>query len=166
MPSGVDSERLPYPYPTSAAVTAAMKANRRRDTRPEIALRSALHARGLRFRVDFPVLAGGCRVRPDIVFTRARVAVFVDGCFFHCCPAHGNVPKVNQAYWVPKLHRNRTRDTRNNNELRAEGWRVIRAWEHEEVEDVVHRIQSYVASVCTDVTLSIGTGETDSSVDC
>ena len=79
-----------------------MQANRRRDTGPERALRSELHRRGLRFRVDHPVRTGGHTVRPDIVFSRARVAVYVDGCFWHSCPLHATLPKSNAAYWTPK----------------------------------------------------------------
>jgi DNA mismatch endonuclease (patch repair protein) len=70
------------------------------------------------------------RVRPDIVFTRRRVAVFVDGCFWHCCPEHGSRPKVNTDYWGPKLDRNRTRDLENSRTLERDGWVVIRVWEH------------------------------------
>jgi DNA mismatch endonuclease (patch repair protein) len=125
-----------YPYPTSAAVTAAMRGNRRSNTRPELALRSALHVRGLRFRKDHMIrTSGGERVKADIVFTRAQVAVFVDGCFWHGCPDHGNTPKANTHYWQPKLERNRARDSRITAALEADGWVVIRVWEHEAVMD-------------------------------
>ena len=87
------------PTPSSAAASATMRANRRRDTTPERILRSALHRLGWRFRVDLPVEVGGRRVRPDIVFTRRRVAVFVDGCFWHACPEHGQQPTANASYW-------------------------------------------------------------------
>ncbi|MEV5006891.1 very short patch repair endonuclease [Streptomyces sp. NPDC055692] len=108
-----------------------MTAIRRRDTRPELAIRSLLHSAGKRYRVDFRVDLDGARPRPDIVFTRARVAVFVDGCFWHCCPEHGTQPGVNQAYWQPKLERNIARDRANDSALIAAGWTVIRVWEHE-----------------------------------
>jgi DNA mismatch endonuclease (patch repair protein) len=134
---------LPYPHPTSKDVSLRMRANPRRDTKPEIAIRSALHARGLRFRKDHPIrLRSGRVVRPDIVFTRRRVALFVDGCFWHCCPDHGNVPKANTAYWQPKLERNVARDAAVSAELAADGWLVLRAWEHEspaQVADAVER---------------------------
>jgi DNA mismatch endonuclease (patch repair protein) len=122
-----------YPHPSNAAVTAAMKGNRRSDTKPELVLRSALHAQGLRFRKDFLLrTSAGSRVKADIVFTRRRVAVFVDGCFWHGCPTHGHTPKANSHYWVPKLARNRERDARVTAALEADGWKVLRIWEHEE----------------------------------
>jgi DNA mismatch endonuclease, patch repair protein len=120
-----------YPHPSSPAVTAAMKGNRRADTKPEVALRAALHARGLRFRKDFTVLSrDGTKAKVDIVFTRARVAVFVDGCFWHGCPEHGRVPSTNSHYWPAKLARNRARDQRVTAALKVDGWTVVRVWEH------------------------------------
>lgn len=107
-----------------------MQASRRRDTRPELALRSPLHASGHRYRVDFRIDFPGARVRPDILFTRRRVAVFVDGCFWHSCPDHGAEPKVHRSYWSPKLQGNRERAERNNTALREQGWTVLRIWEH------------------------------------
>jgi len=109
-----------------------MQANRRRDTGPELALRSLLHAKGFRYRTDLRLELSGAKVRPDIVFTRWKVAVFVDGCFWHQCPLHGTNPKTNSSYWGPKLERNRQRDERNTAELVAHGWTVIRIWEHDE----------------------------------
>lgn len=110
---------------------ANMRAIRRRDTRPERQLSSALHALGYRFRRDFSIVIGKARVRPDIVFTRKRVAIFIDGCFWHGCPEHGHRPAVHQDYWNPKLERNRERDVRNNQLLEQDGWTVLRFWEHE-----------------------------------
>jgi len=130
----------PYPQPTSAAVTAAMRGNRRRDTGPERRLRSCLHAMGLRYRVDLPIQAGDVRVRPDIVFPRQRLAVFVDGCFFHRCPHHGTTPRSNTWYWGPKLDRNVSRDRRVDADLHAAGWRVLRVWEHEAPGQAAARI--------------------------
>jgi len=122
-----------------------MQANRRRDTRPELAIRSMLHARGLRYRIDRPIpVREGRSIRPDLVFPAARVAVFIDGCFWHGCPVHGTSPKTNADYWLPKIAENRQRDARNNASLRAEGWDVIRAWTHEAPEDVVARIAEAV----------------------
>jgi DNA mismatch endonuclease, patch repair protein len=124
----------------------AMRSNKSRDTSPEVALRSALHRRGLRFRVDHPVqLSPGRPVRPDIVFPRAKVAVFVDGCFWHRCPIHGSVPKSRRDYWEPKLQRNAARDRDVDRRLRATGWSVIRVWEHEDPERVLPRIGAEVA---------------------
>jgi DNA mismatch endonuclease (patch repair protein) len=108
-----------------------MRANRKADTRPELALRSAMHRRGLRFRVRLAISAGGLRVVPDVVFTRARVAAFVDGCYWHSCPDHGVAPSANAAYWLPKLAGNIDRDRRVDVALAAEGWTVVRIWEHE-----------------------------------
>jgi DNA mismatch endonuclease, patch repair protein len=117
-----------------------MSRNRRRDTRPELALRSSLHKRGIRFRVDHTVRVDAISVRPDVVFTRWRVAVFVDGCFWHVCPAHGNIPARNRDYWVPKLERNVARDRRVDAALAGAGWRVVRAWEHEDPLNVAQRV--------------------------
>ena len=125
---------VPYPEPSSAAATKIGKANRRSDTKPEVLLRSALHRRGLRFRKDLLVRCGDVKVRPDIVFSRARVAVFVDGCFWHGCPEHQHVPRRNREYWVPKLAANVERDRRADAALTAGGWTVIRIWEHDGVD--------------------------------
>lgn len=117
-----------------------MRRNPRRDTKPELELRSELHRRGLRFRKDLPVRVPGRVVRPDVVFTRARLAVFLDGCFWHCCPQHGNVPKANGAYWQPKLERNVARDRAVDAALTDACWQVLRAWEHEQPSEVADRI--------------------------
>lgn len=138
---------LPYPKPTSAEVSARMRRNPRRDTQPEIELRKELHARGLRFRKDFLLRAPGRSVRPDIVFTRARIAVFVDGCFWHCCPEHGNKPQRNRGYWGPKLERNVARDRAVDAALTADGWVVVRGWEHEAVHDIADRVERVVTAV-------------------
>ena len=115
-----------------------MRAIRRTNTKPEIALRSALHRRGYRFRKDLRLdLNEGARVRPDIAFTGRRVAVFVDGCFWHACPEHGRDPAVNQWYWAPKLRRTVERDRAADAALAAAGWRVVRIWEHVTITDAV-----------------------------
>lgn len=117
-----------------------MRANRSRDTSPELAVRSALHRRGLRYRVHFaPVPALRCR--PDIVFTRARVAVFVDGCFWHRCPLHSTNPTANGPWWREKLDANVERDRRNDRALAAAGWLVLRFWEHEDPTNVADGVQ-------------------------
>lgn len=121
-----------------------MQANRRADTKPEIRLRSALHRLGMRFRKDFRVQAGDVKVKPDIVFTRRRIAVFVDGCFWHGCPVHGRTPTVNGWYWNPKLERNRQRDERVTAALEADDWLVLRFWEHESLDDVVLAVHQAV----------------------
>lgn len=115
-------------------------ANRRTDTRGEVTLRSALHRRGLRFRKNREIRLPERSVRPDIVFARARVVVFVDGCFWHCCPEHGGQPKGNPAYWGPKLAGNVRRDRLVDAQLREAGWTVVRIWEHmlpEQAADIV-----------------------------
>lgn len=110
-----------------------MRANRRRDTEPERRVRSLLHADGLRFRVDLPVRLNGSRpIRPDIVFTRTRLAIFIDGCFWHGCPVHGQRPNVrNSYYWAPKIAGNIERGRRHTEALADAGWLVFRFWEHE-----------------------------------
>jgi DNA mismatch endonuclease (patch repair protein) len=121
-----------YPEPLNEGRSRNMQANRRANTKPEVALRSALHRRGFRFRKDLLLrLDHGIRVRPDIVFTARKVAVFVDGCFWHVCPEHGRQPATNEWYWAPKLQRNMNRDEIVNASLQEAGWHVIRIWEHE-----------------------------------
>jgi DNA mismatch endonuclease (patch repair protein) len=137
--------RAPYPVPSTPAATKIALANRRKDTRPEVALRSALHRMGLRFRKAHTVRAGDVLVRPDVVFTRHRVAVFVDGCFWHCCPEHGRIPKSNLDYWIPKLQANVTRDRRVTAALRRDGWHVVRVWEHEPPSSAAAVIAGVVA---------------------
>jgi DNA mismatch endonuclease (patch repair protein) len=134
-----------HPVPASAAVSAVMRGNRRRDTQPELRLRRALHAQGLRYRVDYPLMTARGRVRVDVAFPRWLVAVFVDGCFWHGCPEHGTEPRENSAYWLAKLARNRERDQRNNEGLIEAGWRIVRLWEHESVERGVEAIRSAIS---------------------
>lgn len=120
-----------------------MRANRRRDTGPERQLRSLLHAAGLRFRVDLPIAIGGRRpLRPDIVFTRARLAIFVDGCFWHGCPEHGRRPKIqNGKYWGSKIARNIERDHEQAEALAGAGWTVLRFWEHDQPEAAAAEVE-------------------------
>jgi len=118
--------------PSSPHATATMKANRGRDTGPEVALRSALHAQGLRFRKDLRLdLCERRRVRPDVVFPRLRLAVFVDGCFWHGCAEHRSLPVANAAFWKQKIEATARRDDQQAGWLRAAGWSVIRVWEHD-----------------------------------
>lgn len=138
-------QRVPYPEPRDTAATKVGQGNRRTGTKPETLLRSALHRRGLRFRKDLPIRVGGGRpIRPDIVFTRARVAVFVDGCFWHGCPDHQQIPKSNPDYWVPKLERNIQRDREVDDAFTAANWLVVRVWEHEDAEVAAASIEGVV----------------------
>ena len=115
-----------------------MRANRRTDTKPELALRHALHQLGYRYRKDYRLdLDSGRRVRPDIAFTARKVAVFVDGCFWHACPEHGSKPRANEWYWGPKLIKNVERDRVNDAALILAGWIVIRLWEHVPLDEAV-----------------------------
>jgi DNA mismatch endonuclease (patch repair protein) len=116
-------------WAASTGSRKSMQANHRRDTSPEIAVRKILHSEGFRYRVDYAPLGG--RRRADIVFTRQRVAIFIDGCFWHGCPAHATLPKTNTDYWLPKLQRNIERDRETNEMLLSAGWTVLRFWEHE-----------------------------------
>jgi DNA mismatch endonuclease (patch repair protein) len=122
-----------------------MRQVRTRDTAIELQLRSELHRRGLRFRVDRAV-AEGSRARPDVSFATERVAVYVDGCFWHRCPDHKSMPASNRAWWETKLHATVDRDRRHDSELEAAGWLVIRVWEHDVVADAVDMIESAVRS--------------------
>jgi len=136
-----------YPHPSSPARSANMKSNRRTDTGPELALRRALHGQGYRYRKDYRLdLAEGIRVRPDIVFTARRVAVFVDGCFWHCCPEHGSRPASNTWYWGPKLRRNVERDRAADAALGQAGWTVVRLWEHESLDAAVAAVIGAVSA--------------------
>jgi DNA mismatch endonuclease (patch repair protein) len=117
-----------------------MQRQRRRDTKPELALRRALHARGWRFRVDTAPLPG-LRRRADIVFTRRHVAVYVDGCFWHNCPTHGTVPKNNRDWWIAKLRANAERDRDTVDRLNEAGWATLRLWAHTPVDDAVRSVE-------------------------
>jgi DNA mismatch endonuclease (patch repair protein) len=131
---------VPGSWASNAGVRRAMLANRRADTKPEIALRRVLHARGLRFRKDHQLALADRRVRPDVVFTRAKVAVFLDGCFWHRCPEHATTPATNTDYWIAKFERNVERDRAVDRSLTAEGWTVVRVWEHEDSGDAADRV--------------------------
>lgn len=119
---------------TSEAARRTMRANRRADTGPEWRLRRALHRAGLRYRVDRP-LPFDRRRRADIVFPTERVAIFVDGCFWHGCPEHYVAPKANARFWRNKVQANRARDRDTDRRLRDLDWAVVRVWEHESVDD-------------------------------
>lgn len=113
--------------PTSALRSQMMSRIKGRDTGPELSLRRSVWALGMRYRLQYRI----GRMRPDIVFVGAKLAVFVDGCFWHGCPLHSTMPKNNRDFWEQKLRRNRERDMENTQWLEAKGWRVLRFWEHE-----------------------------------
>ncbi|GAA0562153.1 very short patch repair endonuclease [Paractinoplanes ferrugineus] len=131
-----------YPAPLNPGRSRNMQANRRSNTKPELALRTALHRLGYRYRKDLLLKLPDARVRPDIVFTRRKVAVFVDGCFWHVCPEHGRQPTTNEWYWAPKLRRNMERDGLANKALGEAGWKVIRIWEHEPLDGALAAVRS------------------------
>lgn len=124
------------PKPLSESVSRQLSRMPSTDTAPELRLRAALHALGLRFR-----LRSRLPGRPDVVFTRVKIAVFVDGCFWHSCPQHAVTPKNNRDWWVAKLQRNTERDREKDDALRLLGWSVVRVWEHEEPLQAAKRIQ-------------------------
>jgi DNA mismatch endonuclease (patch repair protein) len=136
-----------WPQPSSLAASSVMRGNRWRDTSPEVAVRSILHGRGRRFLKRHTIrLAGRRWTQPDAVFTRARVVLFVDGCFWHRCPQHGTSPAANASYWGPKLDRNVLRDRDTDAQLTAMGWVVIRAWEHEHPGEIADRVDAAVSA--------------------
>ncbi|HET9154802.1 MAG TPA: very short patch repair endonuclease [Solirubrobacterales bacterium] len=139
----ISRPHIPPPTPDSAQTRAVMKGNKGQDTGPELAVRSALHASGLRFRKNVRPL-NGLRCTADIVFPTERVAVFIDGCFWHSCPQHGRIPKKNSAFWTEKLSRNSARDVRNSAALESAGWTVLRYWEHEQPIEAARAIQNAV----------------------
>lgn len=130
-------------WASSEAVRTVMQANRGRDTRPERALRSAAHALGLRYRVGARPLPK-VRRTADLVFTRAKVAVFLDGCFWHGCPEHFRPAKLNEGFWTTKITDNQKRDQDTDHQLAEAGWTVLRVWEHEDPVDAAARIASLV----------------------
>jgi len=134
-----NSSKNDNPPPSSKAAYNRMKAAKQRDTAPEMALRSALHRRGLRYRVGVNPLKG-IRRRADVVFRPVKVAVFVNGCFWHGCPIHGTWPKANAEFWREKIERNKERDAETDRQLEAADWKVIRIWEHEDPEEAADRI--------------------------
>lgn len=119
-----------------------MRANRGRDTQPEIRIRRVLHARGWRFRVGYRPLPQDRRRTVDIAFTRKRIVVLIDGCFWHGCSEHFILPVANADYWRAKIRRNQERDVETNALLRAEGWSVLRFWEHEQTSEVVASVEA------------------------
>lgn len=131
------------PDPKSEEIAERFRRQRRRDTTPEMTLRRELHRRGLRYRVDRTPIPG-MRSRADIVFVPAKVAVFVDGCFWHGCPEHATAPKNNAESWRQKIDTNQQHDARVTAQLITAGWTVIRVWEHEDMERKADEIEAVV----------------------
>ena len=125
-----------------------MQRNRSRDTKPEMAVRSAVHRRGLRYRVAARPLPD-LRRTADLVFTKSRVAVFVDGCFWHGCPDHHTQPVANAEYWSAKINGNMDRDRDTDARLAEAGWTVLRFWEHEDPESVAREVERNVRAAQT-----------------
>lgn len=128
---------------TSAATRTRMSRQRAKDTEIELALRRELHRRGLRFRVHRRPIKG-VRREADIVFGPSRVAVFVDGCFWHGCPEHATWPKNNQEFWRAKIEGNRSRDADTDQRLLEQAWLSVRVWEHEQVMEAADRVEESV----------------------
>lgn len=122
-----------------------------KDTGAELAVRRLLHAAGLRYRVEYPV-PGMARRRIDVAFTRAKVAILIDGCFWHGCPEHATRPKANAEWWRKKLDRNMARDRETTEHLIAQGWTVLRFWEHETPDTVAARVMATVEQRLTEQT--------------
>jgi DNA mismatch endonuclease, patch repair protein len=131
------------PKASSAAARRRMESTASRDTPCELAIRSALHGLGLRYRLHRRLL--DLRRTADIVFSAARVAIFVDGCFWHGCPTHGTTPKANRVWWRKKINANRNRDLDTVSRLEAAGWVAIRVWEHEDPQAAAKSIALRVA---------------------
>lgn len=138
MVSVVEPSRPPAPTP---GIRSRMEQQKQRDTQPEIRIRSILHRTGYRFRADIRP-ESFLKTRADIVFTRVKLAVFIDGCFWHSCPVHRTTPKSNTAWWLAKLEANRKRDRAADEALGKMGWKVMRIWEHEDPEKDARRIAS------------------------
>lgn len=131
---------------TDEVTSRRMARQRTRDTDPEVALRRILHSRGFRYRLNRP-LPGLPRRSADLVFARQKVAVFVDGCFWHACPEHGTWPRRNDAWWAAKIKRNVERDRETDAYLEVCGWAVVRIWEHEAADEAANRVENAIEAM-------------------
>jgi DNA mismatch endonuclease (patch repair protein) len=152
---------LKRPAASSDVIRERMQRQSRRDTVPELALRRAVWKRGLRYRVDVSPMRGARR-RADLLFTRAKVAVYVDGCFWHSCPQHATTPKANRAWWIEKLHANVARDRDTDRQLHESGWIALRIWEHEDTDTAAARVERLVRARIAEV----GGRSTPQSIPC
>lgn len=123
---------------------SVMRGNKRRDTLPELRVRRLIHSAGLRYRIDYPPIPSNKRLRADIVFPRLRIAVFIDGCFWHGCPDHYVASRSNTSYWDAKIKNNKQRDDRTNRILKTAGWTVLRFWAHTPAEEAATQIIAVV----------------------
>lgn len=135
-----------HPGSSSEHMSRRMSDQARKDTTPEIEIRKRLHAAGYRYRVAYRV-PGLPRRTVDIAFTRQRLAVFVDGCFWHGCPTHGTAPTSNSQWWADKISTNQMRDADTTSHLEDTGWHVLRFWEHEEPGSVVDAVRGTLISL-------------------
>jgi DNA mismatch endonuclease, patch repair protein len=135
---------VPYPKPAKVSTSKVMRSVRSSDTRYEAQVRKLVHGLGLRYRKNYRLDLPTRKVRPDLVFTRWKIAVFLDGCFWHGCPEHGHIPRSNPDYWQTRLDRNTQRDSEVDACLIDAGWQVIRIWEHVPVEDAALQIANAV----------------------
>jgi DNA mismatch endonuclease (patch repair protein) len=140
------------PAPLSPLISEQMRRMPRASTRPELVIRRELHRRGLRFRVNFRELPG----RPDLAFTRAHLAVFIDGCFWHMCADHVRVPKNNREWWTAKLEGNVARDREKDRRLAEVGWTAVHVWEHEDPVSAADRIERMWVERCRPGGPSVG----------
>jgi DNA mismatch endonuclease (patch repair protein) len=132
------------PQSSSAEVSARMRRAKTAGTRPELSLRRLLHREGLRYRVQYRI-KGLPRRTIDIAFPKARLALFIDGCFWHGCTLHRTIPKSNNEWWTLKLVGNQARDRDTDERLGRLGWRVLRFWEHEDLEHMIDAVRSALA---------------------
>ena|SRR5258706_2087148 len=142
-PKEDQEKKTSRPSPSSEAALRRMKAAKPRDTAPEIAIRSALHRLGLRYSINAKPIKELNR-SADILFRSLKVAIFIDGCFWHGCPIHGTQAKANSEFWRAKIERNQERDAETTKYLKKSGWKVIRVWEHENPEKASAKIQKTV----------------------
>ncbi|MFJ2356582.1 very short patch repair endonuclease [Frigoribacterium sp. NPDC087798] len=140
-----------------AGTSQRMSRIARKDTAPELALRRALHSRGWRYFVDRTI--DGTRCRPDLSFPRLRVAVFVDGCFWHYCEEHTHIPRRNSDYWLDKLLGNRRRDVATTSRLERDGWSVVRVWEHDPLREAAGKVEAELLSARRRMGVSHGPAE-------
>jgi DNA mismatch endonuclease, patch repair protein len=132
------------PKASSPEALRRMNRQKRADTKPELAIRKLVHAGGLRYRVDASLPILGIRRRADLLFPKAKVAVFVDGCFWHACPVHGTEPKSNSEWWAEKLAANVARDRDTDHRLEELGWNVVRVWEHDDAIEAAAKVATAV----------------------